>query len=117
TKGKINIKNTEFYINPLINACVRVGTMEEKTQMMKAFLESDETVYYKRNDIHEPIEVNTARLLGNIKARQGRIRDKGVALIEEKIQEKDLLQNKLLIVDVTGILDKNLTGLVANSLK
>lgn len=117
TKGIVNIKSTEFYINPLMNACIRVGTMEEKEQMMKALLESDETVYYKRNDVHEPIEVNTARLLGNIKNRQGRIRDKGAALIEEKIEEKNLLQNKLLIVDVTDILDKNLTGLVANTLK
>jgi single-stranded-DNA-specific exonuclease len=117
TKGIVNINNTEFYINPLINACVRVGTMEEKTQMMKSFLECDETVYYKRNNVYEPIEINTARMLTNIKARQGRIRDKGVALIEEKVAEKNLLNNKLLIVDVTGILDKNLTGLVANSLK
>lgn len=117
TNNIINITTTSFYINPLINACIRVGTMDEKIQMMKAFLESNETVYYKRNDVNEPIEVNTARMLGNIKARQGRVRDKGVALIEEKIIEKNLLDNKLLIVDVTNILDKNLTGLVANSLK
>ncbi|PLR72191.1 DHH family phosphoesterase [Bacillus sp. UMB0728] len=117
TKGIVNIKSTEFYINPLMNACIRVGTMEEKTQMMKALLGSDETIYYKRKDIYEPIEVNTARLLGNIKNRQGKLRDKGVELIEEKIEGKNLLQNKLLIVDVTNILDKNLTGLVANKLK
>ncbi|PAD70574.1 single-stranded-DNA-specific exonuclease RecJ [Bacillus sp. 7586-K] len=117
TNNIINITTTSFYINPLINACIRVGTMDEKTQMMKAFLGSNETVYYKRNDVNEPIEVNTARMLGNIKARQGRVRDKSVALIEEKIIEKNLLDNKLLIVDVTNILDKNLTGLVANSLK
>ncbi|MGG3890231.1 DHH family phosphoesterase [Metabacillus fastidiosus] len=117
TKGKINIKSTEFYINPLINACIRVGSMEEKTQMMNAFLESDEKIYYKRNDVYEDIEVNTARMLTNIKSRQGRIRDKGVDLIEQKIKEKNLLDNKLLIVNVTDVLDKNLTGLVANSLK
>jgi single-stranded-DNA-specific exonuclease len=117
TKGKINITSTSFYINPLINACIRVGTMEEKEQMMRAFLESDETVYYKKKDIHEPIEINTARMLTNVKARQGRVRDKGVSLIEEKIQDKNLLDNKLLIVNVSQILDKNLTGLVANSLK
>lgn len=117
TKGIVNINNTEFYINPLINACIRVGTMEEKTQVMKSFLEYDEKIYYKRNDEYEPIEVNTARMLTNIKSRQGKIRDKGVTLIEEKIEEKNLLDNKLLIVDVTDILDKNLTGLVANRLK
>lgn len=117
TKGNINITTTSFYINPLINACIRAGNLKEKLQMMNAFLESDEKIYYKRNDEYEDIEVNTARMLTNIKARQGRMRDKGVALIEEKIQEKKLLDNKLLIVNVTNILDKNLTGLVANSLK
>lgn len=117
TGGIINIKTTSFYINPLLNACIRVGTMEEKIQMMNALLESDETIYYKRKDIHEPIEVNTARILGNIKARQGRMCDKALVLIEEKITNKNLLNNKLLIINITDILDKNLTGLVANSLK
>nr|WP_318247535.1 DHH family phosphoesterase [Cytobacillus kochii] len=117
TKGIVNIKNTEFYINPLINACIRVGTMEEKTQLMKALLESDELIYYKRKKEYEPIEVNTARMLGNVKNKQTKMRDTSIPLIKEKIEEKGLLMNKLLIVDVTNILDKNLTGLVANKLK
>lgn len=117
TKGIVNITTTSFYVNPLINACIRVGTTEEKTQMMKAFLESDEKIYYKRNDEYEDIAVNTARMLTNVKNRQGRLRDKGVALIEEKIKEKNLLDNRLLIVNITGILDNTLTGLVANKLK
>lgn len=117
TGGIINIKSTSFYINPLINACIRVGTMEEKTQMMKAFLNSDETIYYKKKDVHEPIEVSTARMLGNIKARQGRMCDKAMIAIEERIEEKNLLDNKLLIINTTDILDKNLSGLVANTLK
>lgn len=117
TGGVINIKTTSFYINPLINACIRVGTMEEKTQMMNALLNSDETIYYKKKDIHEPIEVSTARMLGNIKARQGRMCDKAMIAIEERIEEKNLLDNKLLIINTTDILDKNLSGLVANTLK
>lgn len=117
TKGVVNINNVEYYIAPLINACIRVGTMEEKSQMMRSLLETDEKIYYKRKNIYEPIEVNTARMLVNIKQRQNRMRDKGVVLIKDKIKEKNLLQNKLLIVDVTDILDKNLIGLVANGLK
>jgi single-stranded-DNA-specific exonuclease len=116
TKGEINFITTSFYINPLINAAVRCGTMEEKLQMMKALLESKEQIYYSRKKIYEPIEVNTARLLKNIKARQGRLRDKGVEEIEKRIEEKNLLNNKILIVNVTDILEKNLGGLVANKL-
>jgi single-stranded-DNA-specific exonuclease len=116
TKGKINANTTGFYISPLMNANIRAGNMQEKLQMMNALLESKELIYYKRNDEHEPIAKSTARLLGNVKARQKRIVDKGVEAIEQRITEKNLLDNKILIVNVTDILDKNLTGLVANNL-
>lgn len=116
TKGIINLINVAFYIVPLCNAAIRAGNTQEKLQMINAFLESKELIYYKRNDEHEPIQKNTARLLTNIRSRQNRTRDKGVALIEERIAEKNLLDNKILIVNVTDILDKNLTGLVANQI-
>ena len=116
TKGKKNIINTAFYIVPLINAAIRMGNLQEKTNMFKAFLESKETVYYERAKKYESLQVNMARQLKNLKSKQARIRDKGVTLIEERIKEKNLLNNKFLIVNVTDILDKNLTGLVATQI-
>jgi single-stranded-DNA-specific exonuclease len=116
TKGIINCINVQFYIAPLINAAVRTANMQEKIQMMNAFLESKEQIYNSKKKEHQSIQTDTARLLTNVKARQGRIRDKCAELIEERIQERNLLDNKILIVNVTDILDKNLTGLVANSL-
>lgn len=115
-KGEINIVGVQFYIAPLINACIRSGNMQEKIQMMEAFLESKEQIYNSRKKQHEDIQTATARMLVNIKNRQNRARDKGVKLIEERIKEKNLLDNKILIVNVTDILDKNLTGLVANQI-
>jgi single-stranded-DNA-specific exonuclease len=114
TKGIVNIISTSFYINPLINACIRVGDMNEKMQMFRALLGSDEKIYYERKKTYESIEESTARLLGNLKAKQDRIRNKAVEEIENKIESKSLLNNKLLIVDITDILHKNLTGVVAN---
>ena len=116
TKGVINIVNTQFYIVPLINACIRVGNLQEKLQMMNAFLESKEIIFNSQKEEHEYIQTATAKMLANIKQRQRRLRDKGVAAIEERIKEKQLDKNKILIINVTDILDKNLTGLVANSL-
>lgn len=116
TKGVVNITSSSFYIIPLINACIRVGTMEEKEQMFRALLESDEKIYYKKKDIDEPIEVATARTLGNLKAKQDRIRNKAVEEIANKIEDKNLLDNKILIVEISDILHKNLTGVVANKL-
>ena len=114
--GEINIMNIAFYIVPLVNAAIRVGDEEDKINMMKSFLESNETVYYKKKDINESIQTATARRLYNLKNKQNRLRDKGVELIEKRIEEKRLLSNKVLIVNVTDILDKNLTGLVANQI-
>jgi single-stranded-DNA-specific exonuclease len=114
TKDIVNITTTGFYINPLINACIRVGNMEEKMQMFRAFLGSNEKIHYKKKSVDESIEVNTARVLGNLKAKQDRIRNKAIEEIDLKIESKNLLNNKLLIVDITDILHKNLTGVVAN---
>jgi single-stranded-DNA-specific exonuclease RecJ len=114
TKDIVNITTTGFYINPLINACIRVGNMEEKKQMFRAFLGSNEKIHYKKKSVEESIEVNTARVLGNLKAKQDRIRNKAIEEIDLKIESKNLLNNKLLIVDITDILHKNLTGVVAN---
>lgn len=115
-KGIVNITNVSFYIAPLINAVVRSGTMEEKEAVFKCLTESDDMVYYKRRDTWESIHTNTARQLANVRARQNKLRDKGVELIQQRIEEKNLNKNKILIVNVTGILETTLTGLVANRL-
>nr|MDH3154366.1 hypothetical protein [Bacillus licheniformis] len=54
--------------------------------------------------------------MGNIKQRQKKMVDSAVLEIEKRIEEKGLLKNKILIVYIEGILNKNLTGLVANQL-
>ncbi|MFG3444542.1 single-stranded-DNA-specific exonuclease RecJ [Bacillus velezensis] len=120
TKGCKNIQNTQFYINPLINAAIRVGSREEKDQLLRSFLLSKEKVPYKKRRQDEinlvSIHDDTARVLGNLKAKQKRIVDAATVEIKNRIEEKNLATNKVLIVYTEGILDKSLTGLVANVL-
>ncbi|MGG3397601.1 single-stranded-DNA-specific exonuclease RecJ [Bacillus velezensis] len=120
TKGDKNIQNTQFFINPLINAAIRVGSSEEKDQMMRAFLLSKEKAPYKKRGQSETelvsIHDDTVRILGNLKAKQKRIADAAGVEIKNRIEEKSLTANKVLIVYIEGILDKSLTGLVANQL-
>ncbi len=116
TKGIVNIITVGFYIAPLVNATIRVGNTTERVDMMKAFLESKEHIYNTKKAESEPIATAMARIMSNVRARQNRLRDKGLALIEERIQEKELDKNKILIVNVTDILEKSLSGLVANQL-
>ncbi|MEA1004924.1 single-stranded-DNA-specific exonuclease RecJ [Bacillus velezensis] len=120
TKGCKNIQNTQFYINPLINAAIRVGSGEEKDQLLRSFLLSKEKVPYKKRGQDEinlvSIHDDTIRVLGNLKAKQKRIVDAAFVEIKNRIEEKNLAANKVLIVYTEGILDKSLTGLVANAL-
>ncbi|MGV7065774.1 single-stranded-DNA-specific exonuclease RecJ [Bacillus velezensis] len=120
TKGCKNIQNTQFFINPLINAAIRVGSGEEKDQLLRSFLLSKEKVPYKKRGQDEinlvSIHDDTVRVLGNLKAKQKRIVDAATVEIKNRIEEKNLAANKVLIVYTEGILDKSLTGLVANVL-
>ncbi|QZY39768.1 single-stranded-DNA-specific exonuclease RecJ [Bacillus velezensis] len=120
TKGCTNIQNTQFFINPLINAAIRVGSSEEKDQLLRAFLLSKEKVPYKKRGQSETelvsIHDDTVRILGNLKAKQKRIADAAGVEIKNRIEEKSLTANKVLIIYIEGILDKSLTGLVANQL-
>ncbi|MGG1444915.1 DHH family phosphoesterase [Brevibacillus laterosporus] len=115
-KGVVNITNISFFIVPLINAVTRVGTIEERENTFKSLIESEESIYYKRKDTWEPIINNTVRQVSNVRNRQNRLRDSGITEIEERIDAKGLQENKILIVNVSDILESSLTGLVANKI-
>lgn len=118
--GKINIHNIQFYVTPIINGCVRFGSQEEKELLFRAFIETDETFEYKKRatkdkpaeTIQESIYDRAARLAKNAKARQDKAKDKGIADIISKVGELDE-NDKVVMVDVTDILDSSLTGVTA----
>jgi single-stranded-DNA-specific exonuclease len=119
----ITINNIQFYIVPLINAMVRAGDYDEKEMMFRAFIETDETFKYKpkrkSKDDPEPEEINetiydrVARLCVNAKQRQNRSKDDSIEKICEFIDNNGLNNNKILFVNCTTLLDKNLTGVTA----
>lgn len=120
-KGHVNIKTIGWNISPFINAVIRFGTQEEKLDMFEAMTEdSEKTIPYKKRGsdftVHQPLPEAMARISGNIRGKQNRVRDKSVKVIMEMIEEENLDSNKVMIVDVTDKLDKSLTGLVAGQL-
>lgn len=122
----LNILDIGWKIAPLINAVVRVGTLEEQNDVFNAFINvKDDREYQPRRKKGEkekpPKEIHSlqkymAREIVNIKSRQDRAVKKGVDIINNIIQEQHLNDNKIIIVDGTDILDKTFTGLVANKL-
>ncbi len=119
----VNINNIQFYIVPLINGLIRAGDYDEKDLLFRAFIETDEIFKYKprrksKNDpipeeIDEDIYTRVARLCGNARQRQNNSKGKDVEKLLEYIEGKGYNNNKIIIANVTNLLNENLTGLVA----
>lgn len=120
--GKITPTGIAFYIVPLINALIRVGSQEEKKVLFKSFIDPlIELPSTKRG--HKPGDTETAsaqaiRICTNAKNRQDRMKTKAFEMLDFKIQKLNLDEHKILIVtvDEDEEFDNSLTGLVAMQL-
>lgn len=119
---KITPTGIAFYIVPLINALIRVGTQEEKEILFRAFIEPDLFVpSTKRGHKPDDTEVlcqQAARICTNAKNRQDRLKLKAYEDLDFKIQKLGLDLHKIIIVEVEddNAFDNTLTGLVAMQL-
>ena len=112
-----------FYIAPYVNATIRMGSLEEKQTMFKSMLEYE--AYNKVPSTkrgckgqEEFIVEQAVRSCSNIKSRQTKARDTGVEYIENLIKNNNLLENKILLIQIPkeANIEKTLTGLIANQL-
>ena len=111
-----------FYIAPYVNATIRMGTQEEKLMLFESMLDyrGYELVPSTKRGCKGQQETRVeqaCRNCTNIKSRQTKARDAALENIERIIEEKKLLNNKILAIKLdTFEADKNLTGLIANQL-
>lgn len=118
---KVNSTTVAFYIVPLINAMIRVGTMEEKERLFGAFIDGTKKVSSNKRGakgIEELLAVESARECTNAKNRQNKIKDNAVDSLEAKIYKLGLIDNKVLFVrlDDDDDFPSELNGLVAMQL-
>ena len=115
--GVVNITSVQFYVTPILNSMIRVGSAEDKDLLFRAFIETDEVFKYKKRgeteESDEDIYTRAARLCYNAKNRQGKEVQKGVDAIDKLIQEKEIYKDKVMFINVSDILGETLTGLVA----
>lgn len=106
-----------FYITPLINALIRVGSSLEKERLFQAFITPDIMVdSTKRGEkgMKETIATQAVRNCINAKSRQTRERDKAAELLDIQIIENCLDENKILILNADELdTPTTLTGLCA----
>ena len=118
--GKVNIHNIQWYITPILNGMIRIGSQEEKELLFRAFIEQDEFFEYKKRatkdkpaeTIQESIYDRAARLCKNAKSRQDKQKEKSVEQIAE-IAQSIPFDDKVVMIDTSDILDNGLTGVVA----
>lgn len=121
TGGKINPISIAFYIVPLINAMIRVGSMEEKERMVMAFIDGEAMIESHKRGANGALErraVESARECANAKAKQDRITMGALDRIEQKIFKYDLLENTILFIrlDDEDKFPPEVNGLIANKL-
>ena len=121
--GGINYMSIAFYVTPFINAIVRSGTMEEKDLVFKSFLHFyafEKIESGKRGHKGElvPRVEEAVRIAANVKARQTKLQDTAMDLLEQRIQSEQLTENGIIICCCEpGEVEKSLAGLVANKIQ
>lgn len=101
TGGKVNPMTIAFYVVPLINAMIRVGTMEEKERLYMAFVDGTKKIPSKKRGAKGTLEyaaIESVRECTNARAKQNRILDNMMEKLEAKIFKYDLLENKVLFI-------------------
>ena len=117
----MNPISVAFYIVPLVNAMIRVGTMAEKRRLFEAFLDGDKMIPSGKRGAKGTLDkagAEAARECSNARNRQNKTLDEAVGAIEIKIHKYDLLENRVLFVrlDDDDTFPSELNGLVAMKL-
>ena len=122
-KNKVNHMSVAFYVAPYVNAICRSGTIEQKTLVFKSMLKHQafkEVLSTKRGHLlgqKEQLVEQAMRVVTNVKNRQTKAQDTGLAIIEKMIEEQGLLNHKVLLFLLEpGQVDKNIAGLIANKI-
>lgn len=108
-----------WYIGPLVNAIVRVGTKQEKETLFLAFIDPNRPLPStkrgaKVGDVELACEQN-ARVAGNARTKQTKLKEHAMEILEGRAQKQGLLDNSILVIQVEpeDNIPQELTGLVA----
>lgn len=117
----MNPISVAFYIVPLVNAMIRVGTMDEKRRLFEAFLDGDKMIPSGKRGAKGTFEkagVEAARECSNARNRQNKSLEVAMDKTEIKIHKYDLLENRVLFVrlEEDDTFPSELNGLLAMKL-
>ena len=110
-----------FFIVPFVNAITRSGTLEEKYLLFSSMLNHkafEEIFSNKRGHKlgeKEKLVLQAVRTATNVKNRQTRAEEAGLATLEKMIETNHMLDHKILLFLLNpGQIDAEIRGLIAN---
>lgn len=117
--SKATILGISFYIAPLVNALIRLGTKDGKEIMLKAFLNSSEKAIVKirgKGEIEVSIQEQARRLCESYKRKQQKMTGDYTEVLKRQINEFGLNEYPVICCKADKSFEKTFTGLIANKL-
>ena len=115
----LNSIDIAFYISPLINAIIRVGSNTEKENLFYCFITPDRQVKSTKRGAKEGDKETAAEQIAraskNAKSRQDKAKERALDMIDFRIQKDNLADNNIILVEVypEDNIQQELTGLIA----
>lgn len=116
--NKVTLTTVAFYICPMINSLIRLGTMEQKEILFSAMCDSKGTIKRKiRGKGEQDITVQEYAIKDcqSLHRKQSKLTEEECILLYEQIAHCQLDKLPMLIVNGDAV-DGSMTGLIANKL-
>lgn len=119
--GGLSAYSISFYIAPFVNAVARVGSVDEKITLLESLLDfrAYELVSSTKRGCTGQLETKveqSVRTCSNVKNRQTKMRDEAIAQINKQIEKENLLNHKILLIQMKDNSLSDIGGLIANQL-
>lgn len=114
--NEVTIKDIGWSIGPNMNAIIRLGSAEEKRLLFETLVSPNQNIEtQKRGAVGEivPAYVEMSRICKNLKARQTRLVQNAIKVIEPHLNDT---HNLICYIDEENELPFELSGLIANKL-
>lgn len=117
--NKATILGISFYIAPLVNALIRLGTKEDKEIMLKVFLNSSEKAIIKirgKGEVEVSVQEQARRLCESYKRKQQKMTSDYTEILKQQINEFGLNQYPVICCKAEKSFERTFTGLIANKI-
>ena len=117
--GRVTIDGIGFYVAPLINSLIRLGTLEDKDVMFRAMCNSDEMLVRKirgKGEVAITIQEYSLKDCQSYNRKQKKLTEEQTNALHEDIANYNLDQYPILVCNAKDNVDGSFTGLIANKL-